>query len=411
KNNVKRHHKYSEWCITGFLNECEEEPFEIKIDLYIKSLEDIVKHEKGNRAEKAQTLIDRYKKERDAMMNNSGAINGVLDKRNQEVEDHKVQSKKPEMEGVFQIIINFMTKHQFRISKLERIKRRLFKIIMLLTISFLTIIFLKKNEQPENPYYKEPKCRSTTSQLDNDSDDHEKYQDYEENVSSETVASWVLSNGKDVGKVLSKYHLSGEDIEVKNLFTDEEWNEMTQDFKSNVNLNGLEDEQERPIYELMDKITKKPSDLIARIESCVIKLMQLDDLFRHIIRFNNFKLNSAYNLQRLHLPMSEASFGSNFTNTITRGILTFDQIYHYEEGEIQGLASSVITIMKTKPTDRSLIGQKMYFRISKDQFEMLIGLRPGGLPSAPKSKKWMVKVDLAVVLQDVLINKGIKTMA
>ncbi|CAJ0909613.1 2530_t:CDS:2 [Entrophospora sp. SA101] len=206
-------------------------------------------------------------------------------------------------------------------------------------------------------------------------------------VSSETVASWVLSNGKDVGKVLSKYHLSGEDIEVKNLFTDEEWNEMTQDFKSNVNLNGLEDEQERPIYELMDKITKKPSDLIARIESCVIKLMQLDDLFRH------------------------TSFGSNFTNTITRGILTFDQIYHYEEGEIQGLASSVITIMKTKPTDRSLIGQKMYFRISKDQFEMLIGLRPGGLPSAPKSKKWMVKVDLAVVLQDVLINKGIKTMA
>ncbi|CAJ0915570.1 11573_t:CDS:2 [Entrophospora sp. SA101] len=262
----------------------------------------------------------------------------------------------------------------------------------------------------------EPKCRSTTSQLDNDSDDHEKYQDYEENVSSETVASWVLSN--DI--LLSSFNflnsnidifsltyfgildLSGEDIEVKNLFTDEEWNEMTQDFKSNVNLNGLEDEQERPIYELMDKITKKPSDLIARIESCVIKLMQLDDLFRH---------SNAYNLQRLHLPMSEASFGSNFTNTITRGILTFDQIYHYEEGEIQGLASSVITIMKTKPTDRSLIGQKMYFRISKDQFEMLIGLRPGGLPSAPKSKKWMVKVDLAVVLQDVLINKGIKTMA
>ncbi|CAJ0631619.1 72_t:CDS:2 [Entrophospora sp. SA101] len=204
---------------------------------------------------------------------------------------------------------------------------------------------------------RKPKCRSTTSQLDNDSDDHEKYQDYEENVSSETVASWVLSN--DI--LLSSFNflnsnidifsltyfgildLSGEDIEVKNLFTDEEWNEMTQDFKSNVNLNGLEDEQERPIYELMDKITKKPSDLIARIESCVIKLMQLDDLFRH------------------------TSFGSNFTNTITRGILTFDQIYHYEE--------------------------------------------PGGLPSAPKSKKWMVKVDLAVVLQDVLINKGIKTMA
>jgi len=29
---------------------------------------------------------------------------------------------------------------------------------------------------------------------------------------------------------------------------------MIQDFKSNANLNDLEDKQERPLYELMDKI-------------------------------------------------------------------------------------------------------------------------------------------------------------
>jgi|SRR3954451_15173415 hypothetical protein len=77
-------------------------------------------------------------------------------------------------------------------------------------------------------------------------------------------------------------------------------------------------------------------------------------------------------------------------------------------GEIQSLASSVITNMKAKPTDRSLIGQKVDFRISKDQFEMLIGLRSGGLPSAKKNKKWMDKVDLAVALRDVLVNEGIE---
>ena len=77
-------------------------------------------------------------------------------------------------------------------------------------------------------------------------------------------------------------------------------------------------------------------------------------------------------------------------------------------GEIQGLASSVITNMKSRPTDRRLIGQKVDFRISKDQFELLIGLRSGGLPPAPKSKKWMDKVDLAVALRDVLINEGIE---
>src|SRR3954453_5023231 len=77
-------------------------------------------------------------------------------------------------------------------------------------------------------------------------------------------------------------------------------------------------------------------------------------------------------------------------------------------GEIQSLASSVITNMKAKPTDRSLIGQKVDFRISKDQFEMLIGLRSGGLPSVAKSKKWLDKVDLAVALRDVLVNEGIE---
>ncbi|CAJ0829339.1 15715_t:CDS:2 [Entrophospora sp. SA101] len=63
--------------------------------------------------------------------------------------------------------------------------------------------------------------------------------------------------------------------------------------------------------------------------------------------------------------MSEVAFGSNFTNTVTKGILTFDQTYHYEEGEIQGLASSVISNLKTKPTDRSLIGQKLTLELVK----------------------------------------------
>lgn len=65
--------------------------------------------------------------------------------------------------------------------------------------------------------------------------------------------------------------------------------------------------------------------------------------------------------------------------------------------------------MKIKPTNRSLIGQKVDFRISKEQFEMLIGLRSGSLPTAAKGKKWMDKVDLAVSLRDVLINEGIET--
>nr|CAG8504818.1 7803_t:CDS:10 [Entrophospora candida] len=153
---------------------------------------------------------------------------------------------------------------------------------------------------------------------DSDANDHKVFQDYEECCEEEIpiektltnpITSWILSSGRDAGVILSKYcekiphtsNLSGEDMEVKKLFTDDEWSEILT-----------------------------------------------------II---------AFNFQRLQLPMSEAAFGSNFTNTFTKRILTFDQTYHYEEGEIQGLASSVISNLKTKPTDRSLIGQKVDFRI------------------------------------------------
>ncbi|CAG8639151.1 7142_t:CDS:2, partial [Ambispora gerdemannii] len=141
---------------------------------------------------------------------------------------------------------------------------------------------------------------------DNDTDeDYEEilsnYEEYCEEetqtdvASADTIGSWVLSSGKDVGKELSKYReniprtkaylypayfgildLSGEDTEVKKLFTDDEWNEMIKDFNNNVKLSDMEDEQERPFYELMDKISeilmKKPFDLITGIESCVIEV-------------------------------------------------------------------------------------------------------------------------------------------
>ncbi|CAG8628021.1 1095_t:CDS:2, partial [Diversispora eburnea] len=64
----KKVHKYfkrnsAEWSLKGFLNESEEESFQQKIDLYLRGLENIVKYEKeGKRKEKAQLLLDRYRK-------------------------------------------------------------------------------------------------------------------------------------------------------------------------------------------------------------------------------------------------------------------------------------------------------------------------------------------------------------
>ncbi|CAG8627100.1 10008_t:CDS:2, partial [Paraglomus brasilianum] len=79
-------------------------------------------------------------------------------------------------------------------------------------------VIQNNEQQPENVYDKELKQGSTTSQSDNESDDREEHQDYEyvsdydeyleEEITAlaDTISSWVLSSGKNVGEVLSKYH-------------------------------------------------------------------------------------------------------------------------------------------------------------------------------------------------------------
>ncbi|CAG8735958.1 9167_t:CDS:2, partial [Funneliformis caledonium] len=51
----------SEWCITGFLGECNVEPFRQKINCYLSSLENIANIEEGRRQKKAQQLLNNYR--------------------------------------------------------------------------------------------------------------------------------------------------------------------------------------------------------------------------------------------------------------------------------------------------------------------------------------------------------------
>ncbi|GES93772.1 hypothetical protein GLOIN_2v1580400 [Rhizophagus clarus] len=59
-------HKYfncasEEWSIRGFLEKCDIEPFDQKLDCYTKSLEAIANNERGSRGKKAQLLLNKYK--------------------------------------------------------------------------------------------------------------------------------------------------------------------------------------------------------------------------------------------------------------------------------------------------------------------------------------------------------------
>ncbi|CAG8552008.1 2325_t:CDS:2, partial [Funneliformis caledonium] len=65
-NEIKIHKYFDQdpanWSILGFLNECELEPFEMKIDSYVKWLKKIVDCEQDIKKKSAQALLDNYHK-------------------------------------------------------------------------------------------------------------------------------------------------------------------------------------------------------------------------------------------------------------------------------------------------------------------------------------------------------------
>lgn len=63
----KKIHQYflnqesSKWDIVNFLEESSKEPFEKKIDVYIKSLNNLANYKRGKQCERVLMLIDKYK--------------------------------------------------------------------------------------------------------------------------------------------------------------------------------------------------------------------------------------------------------------------------------------------------------------------------------------------------------------
>lgn len=55
------HRDPSKWNVLDFLNACVLEPFDIKIDEYIKSLENIFDQGQGTRKGRARALLDNYR--------------------------------------------------------------------------------------------------------------------------------------------------------------------------------------------------------------------------------------------------------------------------------------------------------------------------------------------------------------
>ncbi|CAG8673576.1 7150_t:CDS:2, partial [Dentiscutata erythropus] len=106
----------------------------------------------------------------------------------------------------------------------------------------------KSKTDPDEADFDNNKVFSMDSNIvltDSDADNHKVFRDYEEyyeeEISTEKtltdpITSWILPSGRDVSSGLF-WNIGSfdEDIEVKNLFSDVEWNEMIKDFNLFVN--------------------------------------------------------------------------------------------------------------------------------------------------------------------------------
>ncbi|CAG8458440.1 9527_t:CDS:2 [Scutellospora calospora] len=86
-------------------------------------------------------------------------------------------------------------------------------------------------------------------------------------------AEQMESTAFDIPIFFGILDLSGEDKEVKKLFTDNEWSEMKSDFNKTVEFKDIDEKDE--LYNLFDKIEqaieKKSDDLITEIDKCTIE--------------------------------------------------------------------------------------------------------------------------------------------
>ncbi|CAB4445458.1 unnamed protein product [Rhizophagus irregularis] len=99
------------WNFIDFLNECDTEPFDAKVDKYTKGLEKIANNQQGERTERAQLLLNCFKKGPDRKKANDwekkrsqrqinihqsikGNLNGSIDYRDRPEGEYKNQTKR-----------------------------------------------------------------------------------------------------------------------------------------------------------------------------------------------------------------------------------------------------------------------------------------------------------------------------
>ncbi|CAG8538626.1 13420_t:CDS:2, partial [Ambispora leptoticha] len=138
-------------------------------------------------------------------------------------------------------------------------------------------------------------------------DDIEELEAFGNKRKDSSEEKWTLSTRKDVYMVLNEFRskirptkahlypayfgildLSGEEPEVKELFTIEEWTEMQADFSKTVVLKEMDSKEEELLYNLFDKIEevlkRKSDDIVTDIEECIIKGYPKINVIRRLIQ-------------------------------------------------------------------------------------------------------------------------------
>ncbi|CAG8612045.1 18201_t:CDS:2, partial [Acaulospora morrowiae] len=251
------------------------------------------------------------------------------------------------------------------------------------------------------------------SNKDNDGDDMAYNQENYNNFEPDTGRSWILRSGTNVGEALKKYvetipetqkclNLAywniidlTEDSMIKHFFSVDDWEEITESFKNDVTLI----ESDIPDVVITKKENNNAIKEIAKLSPEIIERNNniiLTDEDEDIM--DNIKLATITyieNLKGLGSLISERDFDNNFPTMLTKRFL--------ENQDLQMDANEGLSIYH-----RARAGQKCDFRgtlkNSHTSLEAIIGLRSGGLPVAHRKKILEDRIDLAVVMRDILYD-------
>ncbi|KAJ3178353.1 hypothetical protein HDU87_003666 [Geranomyces variabilis] len=240
----------------------------------------------------------------------------------------------------------------------------------------------------------------------------------------EPECRWVLRTGKDVERAVNEaratipekqkasslLHLGIIDVTRRDpllSFTDDEWQEVCNDFRSVVQLKRIDEDLSHSVTEIMDSVAAvieqaDKHNVVDELEKLAFDSPRQNAIRRSVQQY-------AANVIWLKPIASEAVMDNATTAHLVRTLIDpMQKRWRLEECELQSIGSKLAREHDAEWSGRAASGQKLDMRVTladtNEQLEALVCLRSGGLPVPSKKKIEGDRQDLLNCLMEILLS-------